>query len=63
MPSPAASTCAVVEEFVDTVRSGDWQGHDGSAAAQLARIVDACYASARERREVTLDAAPILNAS
>jgi predicted dehydrogenase len=36
------------------VRSGAWDGHDGSAAAELARIVDACYRSAREQREVTL---------
>ena len=60
---PAASTSRSSQEFVDTVRSGDWQGHDGAGAARLARIVDACYESARERREVTLDAAPILNAS
>ena len=53
---PGGKHLAVVQEFVDTVRSGDWQGHDGSAAAQLARIVDACYASAREQREVTLNA-------
>ena len=60
---PGGKHLAVVQEFVDTVRSGDWQGHDGAGAAQLARIVDACYESARERREVTLDAASILNAS
>ena len=60
---PGGKHLAVVQEFVDTVRSGDWQGHDGAGAAQLARIVDACYESAREQREVTLDAASILNAS
>ena len=43
---------AVVRDFVATVRSGDWEGHDGSGAARLARIVDACYASASARREV-----------
>ena len=58
-PSRAASTSRSCEEFVATVRSGDWQGHDGAAAAQLARIVDACYASAREQREVTLDPAAV----
>ena len=52
---PGRHHLAVVEEFVATVRSGDWQGHDGAAAAQLARVVDACYASAREQREVTVD--------
>jgi predicted dehydrogenase len=45
---------AVVAEFVETVRSGRWEGHDGSAAAELARIVDACYESARSQREVVL---------
>jgi predicted dehydrogenase len=54
---PGGKHLAVVQEFVDTVRSGSWEGHDGSAAAGLARIVDACYESARERREVTLDTA------
>jgi predicted dehydrogenase len=33
---------AVGEEFFDTDRSGDWEGPDGSSAAHLARIVDAC---------------------
>jgi predicted dehydrogenase len=47
---------AVVADFVRTVRSGDWSGHDGAAAAELARIVDACYRSAAEQREVRLDA-------
>ena len=45
---------AVVEEFVKTVRSGDWEGHDGSGAARLARIVDACYQSAHEQREIKI---------
>jgi predicted dehydrogenase len=44
----------VVAEFVETVRSGAWEGHDGRAAAELARIVDACYESARSQREVVL---------
>jgi predicted dehydrogenase len=44
----------VVADFVATIRSGEWAGHDGSAAAALARVVDAAYASAREQREITL---------
>ena len=55
---PGGEHLAVVRDFVDTVRSGEWQGHDGAGAAQLARIVDACYESAREQREITLDAVP-----
>ena len=45
---------AVVGDFVAAVRSGDWAGHDGRAAAQLARVVDAAYQSAREQREITV---------
>jgi predicted dehydrogenase len=44
----------VVAEFVETVRSGAWEAHDGRHAADLARIVDACYESARSQREVVL---------
>jgi predicted dehydrogenase len=44
----------VVADFVAAIRSGDFSAHDGSAAAQLARVVDAAYRSAREQREITL---------
>jgi predicted dehydrogenase len=44
----------VVAGFVAKIRSGDWSSHDGSAAAALARVVDAAYRSAREAREITL---------
>jgi len=43
---------AVVERFLEQVRAG--AGGDGEAAAQLARVVDACYRSAEARREVGL---------
>lgn len=43
---------AVVARFLDAARNGG--GGDGAAAAALARVVDACYESARERREVAL---------
>jgi predicted dehydrogenase len=43
---------AVVAQFVDKVRNGG--GDDGAGAAELARVVDACYRSAAERREVRL---------
>jgi predicted dehydrogenase len=48
---------AVVEEFVEKVRSGRWSEHDGAGAARLAHVVDACYRSAAERREVRLEPA------
>jgi predicted dehydrogenase len=53
---PGRGHAAVVEQFVQKIRSGDWRRHDGSAAAELARVVDACYSSAAERREVRVTA-------
>ena len=46
----------VVDDFVDVVRAGpaEWLRHDGSLALGRARIIDACYQSARENREVRL---------
>jgi len=46
---------AVIEQFVDKIRAGDWRRYDGSGAASLARVVDACYLSAAEQREIRLD--------
>ena len=48
----------VVADFVATIRSGEWDAHDGAPAAELARVVDACYRSAAEQREVSLSALP-----
>lgn len=45
---------AVVSKFVETIRSGEWSGHTGQEGLNRARIVEACYTSAREGREVTL---------
>lgn len=45
----------VIADFVDHLRDVDsWPEHDGSIALDRARIIDACYRSAAERREVTL---------
>jgi predicted dehydrogenase len=52
---PGRGHRAVVEQFVEKVRSGQWGDHDGSSAAALARVVDACYRSAAEQREIRLD--------
>ena len=46
---------AVIEQFVDKIRAGDWRRYDGSGAAALARVVDACYRSAADQREIRLD--------
>ena len=44
----------IVEEFLTAIRSGDHGTHDGSAAAEVTRVIDACYRSAAERREIVL---------
>lgn len=47
---------AVLREFVETIRAGRdaWGSHDGSLALSRAKVIDACYLSAREGREVRL---------
>jgi predicted dehydrogenase len=51
---PGGGHKVVVEQFLAKIRSGRWHEHDGTAAVGLARIVDACYRSAAEQREVRL---------
>lgn len=53
---PGRAHDAVVEDFITAVRGGEqaWGGHDGSLALYRAQIIDACYLSAREHREVRL---------
>lgn len=52
---PGRAHKAVVEQFVDKIHAGDFRRYDGSGAARLAHVVDACYLSAAEQREVRLD--------
>ncbi|UKA63165.1 Gfo/Idh/MocA family protein [Arthrobacter sp. FW306-04-A] len=53
---PGRGHQAVVEDFVKIVRGGEsvWGDHDGSLALSRAEIIDACYQSAREAKEVRL---------
>jgi predicted dehydrogenase len=53
---PGKAHQAVVDDFVAAVRGGeDVLGeHDGSQALYRSQIIDACYQSAREQREVRL---------
>ena len=46
---------SVVSRFVETIRGGDWKGHDGEEGLRRARVIGACYASALEGREIRLD--------
>lgn len=47
---------AVVREFVNVIKDGNWSAHVGRDGLYRAQIIDACYASAREGREVAFDA-------
>jgi predicted dehydrogenase len=53
---PGKAHQAVVDDFVAAVRGGadGWGQHDGSQALYRAQIIDACYQSAQEQREVRL---------
>jgi predicted dehydrogenase len=53
---PGGGHEVVVGQFLDKIRSGRWDEHDGAATVDLARIIDACYRSAAEQREVRLTA-------
>lgn len=47
---------AVVKEFVDRIAAGDWSAHNGSDGLRRARIIDACYSSASQGREILIEA-------
>jgi predicted dehydrogenase len=51
-PPAGSGHHAVVAEFVEKVRNG--ARADGAGHADLARVVDACYRSAAQRREIVL---------
>ncbi len=44
---------AVVRNFVAAIRSGDWATHNGSEGLRRAQIIDACYQSALQGREIS----------
>ncbi len=45
----------VVRNFVNTIRAGDWSSHNGTEGLRRVRVIDACYSSASQGREVTLN--------
>ena len=53
---PGRAHQAVVDDFIAAVRGGEtvWGIHDGSLALTRALVLDACYKSALEQREVVL---------
>ncbi|MGW1682286.1 Gfo/Idh/MocA family protein [Saccharopolyspora sp. NPDC002376] len=53
---PGRAHAGVVENFVHTLRNpAQWPTNDGSLALKRARVIDACYQSAAEKREVTVE--------
>jgi len=51
---PREGHYAVVRRFIQTIWDGDWEGQYGEDGLDRARIIDACYASALENREVSM---------
>jgi predicted dehydrogenase len=47
---------AVVSSFIDKIVSGNWSLYNGSEGLRRVRIIDACYASALQGKEITMDA-------
>ena len=45
---------AAIASFIDVVRGGDWSAHVGREGLNRVRIIEACYASASEGREISL---------
>jgi len=52
---PGGEHPLVIAEFVDAVRGDDWNSHRGDFALHRTAVLDACYRSAAEGREVRLD--------
>lgn len=53
---PGRAHAGVVENFVRVLRTRDeWGANDGSLALKRARVIDACYQSAAEKREITVE--------
>lgn len=46
---------SVIHTFIQRIRDGYWSLYNGSDGLRRARIIDACYASAAERREVIVE--------
>jgi predicted dehydrogenase len=59
---PGRGHAAVIDTFLEHVADeAAWPEHDGSLALGRARVIDACYESARTGAEVRLDADPTVS--
>lgn len=52
---PGGEHPIVIEEFVNAVRGNNWHAHRGDFALHRTAVLDACYRSAAEGREVRLE--------
>jgi predicted dehydrogenase len=52
--APREGHYAVVKRFIQTIWDGAWEGQYGEDGLDRARIIDACYASALQNREVSM---------
>ncbi|AUZ88393.1 oxidoreductase [Arthrobacter agilis] len=53
---PSLGHQGVIDDFLAAIRAGEseWGRHDGTLALSRARVIDACYVSAAQHREVQL---------
>ncbi len=55
LPTPKGEGhITVVRDFVQIIQDGNWSQHNGSEGLRRVRVIDACYASAQQGREVVL---------
>lgn len=52
VPAPSGGHLAVVRAFLGAVQGGHWEGQHAEDALVRARVIDACYLSASQGREV-----------
>jgi predicted dehydrogenase len=52
--NPGGEHRVVIEEFLSTIRSGQWANSYGEYALHRSRVLDAIYDSARDNKEVTV---------
>jgi len=52
---PGGEHPIVITEFINHVRSGQWHHHRGEFALHRTEVLDACYRSAAEGREIRLE--------
>lgn len=54
MTGPGEDHLGVIRQFVQVIRSGDWANYVGTEGQLRAHVIDACYTSAIQGREVML---------